>query len=153
MEFTKRESFIKQIVLYLNSENYASALELSHKFVDRFPDEMVSHFLLAKSAFWKEDYASALQEARTAFNKSRGEDALPCAVLVACAYYKLKKYHEGRDFLQRAKLPETEEVEQLRLIFSMLLENLPDVEKHAEKLLAMNTMSTKKFLAKIILSS
>lgn len=153
MEFTKKESFAKQIVLYLNNEDYASALGLSRKFVDKFPGDMTSHFLFAKSAFWKGDYQTALREARTAFNKSKGDDSVTCAVLIACSYYRLKKYQEGQDFLKRANLPETEEVEQLRLIFSMLLKDLPGVEKHAEKLLVMNTESSKKFLAKIILSS
>ncbi|MEM4359099.1 MAG: hypothetical protein QXT45_01050 [Candidatus Bilamarchaeaceae archaeon] len=150
MEFTKKESFVKQIILYLNNKNYTAALELSENFVKRFPNEMVAHFLLAKSAFWDQKYDVALREGRAAFNMSRGEDITPCALLLACVYYRLKRYAEGYEFLNSAELPDTEEVLQMKLFFSMALENLKDVEKHAEVLLRMHETATKKLLARFI---
>jgi hypothetical protein len=152
MEFTKKESYIKQTILYLNNKNYTAALGLAKKFTEKFPDEMVAHFLLAKSAFWSRDYELSLRESLVAFNKSEGNDRVPCALLAGCSYYQLGRYRDGYKFITAAKLPANEEVEQMRLIFSIFLENSENIEKHAEKLLALNEESAKRLLARFIIS-
>lgn len=152
MEFTKKESYTKQTILYLNNKNYAAAMGLAKKFTEKFPDEMIAHFLLAKSAFWSRDYELSLRESLIAFNKSEGDDKVPCALLAGCSYYQLERYKDGYKFITTAKLPAGDEVEQMRLIFSLFLENPENIEKHAEKMFALNEGSAKRLLTRFITS-
>ena len=64
MEFSKPESYAKQIILYLSSADYQSAYKLSKEFTNKFSKNVFALILLSKSAFWLGKYPETIIEAR-----------------------------------------------------------------------------------------
>jgi tetratricopeptide (TPR) repeat protein len=152
LEFSKKETYIKQIALYLSNASYSQAYELSKSFVAKFPDELISHFLLAKSAYWSGDYAEAKLEARKSFNIAKSpEDLLTCAVIASAAYYRLGEYSKGLEMLKAVEgMKRTAELEQLLFIFSVAVENEDEAMKHIRELQRLDKKIALEFIKKYV---
>lgn len=137
---TKKESFVKQISLYLKNSDYQSAYSLSKEFIVLFPKELISHFLFSKSAFFLQKYEEALAESRKAFNLASDNDSLiACAILSASAYYELKDYQKGFEFLKSLeKTVSNEQIESLLFVFSLALKNDAEALLHVDLLYKLN---------------
>ncbi len=150
MAIEKKESFIKQIAIYLKEENYQKAYETSKEFSGRFPSEMISHYLLAKAAFWIGKYDEAAEHGRKAFNMASGDDLVPCAIITASAYYQLGKYSKGYEMLGHVKTEEKADLEKLKFAFAVAMEKEEDAVAIFEVLLSINRKEAEKLLERFL---
>ena len=151
---TKKSAFIKQIAFYLNSSDYQQAYSLSKEFASMFPSEMISHYFLAKSAYWADQLEEARLESRKAFNMTTNqEDMCACAVLSSTVYYRLGEYSKGYEILRTAsKAGCTEEMEQLMFLFSLALQDANQAMAHIAELHRMNRGVAEDFMARFLKS-
>jgi len=140
MELTKKEAFIRQIAAYFKTGKDKQAYELALDFANRFPDDMASHFLLAKAAFALRKYEQAKAEGTKAFNISVNfQDMLAAALLTSTAYLQLKEYAKGYRMLKEMeKKADTEELQTALLVFSLALNNTEEALEHIGKLYRIN---------------
>jgi hypothetical protein len=151
--FSSQPPYIKQISIYFNNSDYKSAFSLSQEFASAFPDEMLPHFLYAKSAYWEDSLEIAREEGLTAFNLCKGQDDLAVAgILLACIFYGQRDYQHGMDLLNllRTKLPQNEEIQKLKFIFALALHDENSAMRHLEDLYAINKKSASDFIVKFI---
>lgn len=151
--FNSQPPYIKQISLYFDNSDHKSAFSLSQEFASAYPDEMISHFLYAKSAFWLDSFETAREEALKAFNLCKGQDDLAVAgILLSCVYYNRKEFEKGILLLNllRTKLPQNEEIQKLKFIFALALHDEPASMRHLEDLYEINRKSASDFIAKFI---
>lgn len=153
-KFTSKAPYIKQVSLYLKNGNYRKAFSLSKEFAEAFPEEMVSHFLLAKSAFWADELEIAEKESSKAFNLSKGEEELAVAgILRACILFRMKKYAQGLKLLGllKTKVPEKrEDIKKLEFVFSLALKNEDEALTHLEALYKINKDSASNFITQVL---
>ncbi len=152
MAIEKKESFIKQIAIYLNDNEAQKAYTLAKEFVDRFPSEMVAHYLLAKASFWLGKYDEALGEGLKAFNMARAADLVPCAIITASAYYQLGKYAEGHKMLSRIDAKGDADLEKLKLAFAIAQGQQEEAVEILDTLFRINKKEAKELLEKIVLA-
>jgi tetratricopeptide (TPR) repeat protein len=147
----KAEAYQRQLILYLNNRSYGQAYEFAKQYVKEYPDDMVSHFLLAKSALWTENYQETVIEARKAFNLARNEaDMVMCAIHACIAYYRLQEYSKGFELLLAMdRIRTCEETEQLSFLFSLALGNDAEARKHFEAMMNIDSNAAMAFLAEI----
>jgi tetratricopeptide (TPR) repeat protein len=140
MEFTHAKSFIKQITLYLQNKDNEKAHKLAKEFSVKFPNDLISHFLLSKACFNIRDYDGAKLEGRKAFNMSHSyEDMLACALLTSMAYLETKEYEKGFSLLKEMEKKGTSEELELALVtFSLALKNEAEALDHIKRLFALN---------------
>ncbi|MBS3067104.1 hypothetical protein J4450_00255 [Candidatus Micrarchaeota archaeon] len=148
--FTKRESYEKQIAIYLGNRDYQKAYELSKEFVERFSTEMIAHFLLMKSAFWLKNFDEAIKEGREAFNLSHGEDMLTCAIILSSAYYLNGNQEECYKLLGKMKTEGNPDVEKLMFIYSLAANNEQEAMTHIDKLYKINRRLAEEFIMKFL---
>jgi hypothetical protein len=151
--FSTQPPYIKQISLYFNGSDHKSAFTLSQEFASAFPNEMISHFLYAKAAFWLDSLDTAREEALIAFNMCKGEDDLAVAgILLSCIYYNRKEYEKGILLLNllRTRLPQNEEIQKLKFIFALALRDEPAAMRHLESLYEINRKAASDFIVKFI---
>lgn len=151
--FNSQSPYIKQISIYFNNSDYKSAFSLSQEFASLFPDEMISHFLYAKSAFWLDSLETAKEEALKAFNLCKGEDDLAVAgILLSCIYYGQREYEKGILLLNllRTKLPQREEIQKLKFVFALALHDESAAMRHLETLYEINKKAASDFIVKFI---
>lgn len=148
----KPNAFAKQIVLYIKNQDYQNAYSLASEFTHRFPNEMIAHFLLAKSAYWLGKYSETAVEARKAFNlSSHPDDLLACAVLASTGYYETGEYVKGRDILvAMKKIKTSEELETMLFIFSLALRDATGAARHLEDLYKLNNKTADALMAKFL---
>lgn len=154
-EFTSKPPYIKQISIYFNNGDYRQAYELSKEFVKKFPDYMMAHFLMAKAAFWLNDFSTAEEESTKAFNLSNGEDELAVVgILRACTCYRLKKYKEGMKLLDllKTELPQKTEIAKLKFIFALAMQNEQAALRHLDTLYEINKAAASSLIAKVLSS-
>jgi tetratricopeptide (TPR) repeat protein len=152
-EFSSKPPYIKQISIYFRNKDYKKAFLLSREFADAFPEDMSSHFLLAKSAFWLDDFHTAEEESTKAFNLSKGADELAVTgILRACTYYRLKKFKEGIELLNllKTKLPQREEIAKLKFIFALALHDEQAALRHLESLYEINENAASELTMKLL---
>jgi len=146
---SKPDSFVKQIALYLQNEEHQKARDLSAEMAAAFPDEMISHFLLAKSSFRLTRYGDAVEEGTRAFNLARSRpDMEACAILISAARFMLGQYPEGYRLLLMFEPDNTEQVEELLLIFSSVLGDERATEKHVRTLMRIDNEAAEELLRK-----
>jgi tetratricopeptide (TPR) repeat protein len=135
-----RAGCISQIDLYLKNKEYLKAYELAKDFTARFPDEMVSHFLLARSAFELGRYDEAVAEGSRAFNKAGSDnDMLSCAILTGSAYYMCGRFEEGIRLLRFMEKKKTNAgLESLLVILSLAARNGKEAADHLNDLYRIN---------------
>ena len=149
--FSKPDSYIKQIVLLLKNSDFRRSYELSKEMADAFPKEMISHFLLAKSAFALGDYEKTIIHGRMAFNLSRGRpDMISCALLTSAAYFMVEKYGEGLLLLKLFEIDKNRDVERMLFIFSAAKGNGPEAASHAMELIKINRSAALKLIEQFI---
>jgi len=147
--FTRLDSFVKQIALYLQNGDYQSAGALSSEMAAAFPHEMISHFLLAKSSFRLGKYAAAVDEGTQAFRLARlREDMAACAILVSIAMFMLRQYPEGYRMLLAFEPDNNEQVVELLLIFSSVLGDERATEKHIRALMRLDSEAADGLLSR-----
>ncbi len=151
---TKKSAFIKQIAFYLNNEDYIQAYDLSKAFASAFDSEVISHYFLAKAAFWTEHFEEAKLESRKAFNMSTDAgDMTACAVLAGAVYYRLGEFHKGYEILKIArKAKDNEEIEQLMFLFALALNDADLAMSHMMELHKMNKGVAEDFMARFLRS-
>jgi len=148
--FTKREAYEKQIAIYLGNRDYQKAYDLSKEFVERFSEEMLSHFLLMKSAFWLKNLDEAIKEGRIAFNLSHGEDMVTCAVILSSAYYLNGNSKECYDLLNKMRSEGNPDVEKLMFVYSLAVNNEKEAMVHIDKLYKINRRLAEEFVMKFL---
>ncbi|MFH2105856.1 MAG: hypothetical protein ABII22_01230 [Candidatus Micrarchaeota archaeon] len=155
MVFTKHDSFVKQIIIYLARKEYDLAFSLSKEFVIAFPDDLLSHFLFAKSAFWVHNYAVAIEHGRIAFNMSSGQDLLTTGLLLSSSYYLSNEFAKGYKVLQciESGLPASGlsvEFEQLMTIYLLAFNNPEGAAQHIKKLYDLNSKYAEDFIVRFL---
>lgn len=151
--FNKKEAFIKQITIYINSKDYQKAYELSKGLAGLFPNEMISHFLLAKSSFWLGKYEETVSEGKRAFHLSKLLDMVPCAVILASGYYQLKKYQEGYKFLNALDIKNDVDLQRLKFLFAVAVGDEKAARDRVEELFGLNKKIASDFIEKILLNA
>ena len=95
-----KNAYVKQLLIFLSNQDYQSSLGFGKEFVEKFPAEMISHYLLAKVLYFNKDFAGSAMEGRKSFNlASDPDDILACAITTSTAYYELKEYAKGYELL------------------------------------------------------
>jgi lipopolysaccharide biosynthesis regulator YciM len=135
-----KNGYISQIVMYLNNEDYEHAYDMSKEFIGNFPNELISRFLLAESAFWSGHFQEAAIEGHRAFNKaSDNEDMLSCALVTASAYFELEEYAKGLDILKfMENRKSNEDLEKMMFVYSMAMHNPKEAAMHLNELYRIN---------------
>jgi tetratricopeptide (TPR) repeat protein len=150
--FTKKEPFIKQIAIYLSNGSYQDAYSMSAEFLSKFPDELIAHYLAAKSAYWTGRFEEARTEARKAFNLALSDDdLLTCAILAASAYYRAGEYRKGYDLLKEVeKKKTTPELMQMIFIFSLAIEDEREAIAQLEALQKLDRKVAMDFIKRFV---
>jgi len=150
MELADHNAYVKKIVFYLSRKEYDLAFSLSKQFVAKFPNKLLPHFFLSKSAFWVKNIKVAIEEANSAFNLSKGEERATTGILLASAYYLSEDYQKGYLILKEIEVqfPNdlTREFKELSSIYSLTLKNPQNSEKYVKKLYALNEGYAEAFI-------
>lgn len=152
-EFTSITPYIKQISFYFQQEKYGEACRLSQECARKFPHNMVSHYLLAKSCFWRSDFRGSEEAALKAFNLSLGEDEMVVTgILLACSYYHQQKYEKGMHLLSilRTKLHANENIEKLKFIFALAMHDEDAAVRHLDEIYAINREVASRLMFKFL---
>ncbi|MFH2106080.1 MAG: hypothetical protein ABII22_02380 [Candidatus Micrarchaeota archaeon] len=152
MALEKKEAYLKQIIIYLNKRDFAKAFSLAQEFTQKFPDGLISHFFLAKSAFYLKDYGVAESEARKAFNLSNKADLVSTGILLSSILYAKNKLKEGYGVLESVQgcVANVKEVQELMAIFSLALNNPERAAMHMGKLLDINKTYADDFILSLM---
>lgn len=147
----KQGAYQKQLILYLKNKSYQQAYDFSKKYVQEYPDDMISHFLLAKSALWVEQYSEAALEARKAYNLAKNEaDLVMCGIHACIAYYRLREFDKGFELLKAMeRIRICEESEQLFFLFSLAMGNDAEARKHFNEMFRIDNDAAKDFLTNL----
>jgi tetratricopeptide (TPR) repeat protein len=152
-EFSDKPPYIKQIALYFQQGEYQKAYKLSKEFAEKHPESMPAHFLLAKAAFWINDFETAKDEAKKAFRLSEGEEALAVSgILLACSYYRLKDYEGGMKILKllKSKTGAGENIMKLKFIFALALQDEPAAMRHLDELYDVNKKEASRIMLRLL---
>ena len=152
-EFTSITPYVKQISFYFQQENYEAACKLAHECAAKFPNNMVSHYLLAKSCFWRSDFQGSEKAALKAFNLSLGEDEMAVTgVLLACSYYHMREYEKGMHLLNllKTKLHANDNIAKLKFVFALARHDEAAAVKHLDELYAMNKKEASRLMFKFL---
>lgn len=151
MAIEKKDAFIRQMAIFLGNKQYDSAYEFGREFAGKFPADMVSHYLLAKAAFWTGRYGEAAEEGRKALNLARNPDINACAAITASAYYSLGRYPEGYELLSKIKTKGDEDLDRLKFIFAMVMGREKEAIECIDDLFRINRRAAEKLLETVLL--
>ncbi|MCI0503633.1 hypothetical protein L0Y65_02870 [Candidatus Micrarchaeota archaeon] len=148
VEFSKPEAYLKQIAVYLKEGMDQQAYSLSGDFVKKFPSELLSHVLIAESAFRIGRYQESKVQAQKAIRLAQSEsDIRFCALVFSTACFQLKDYIEGYNTLKSAMkgkfLPEVEEA---LLILSLAMADEQKALHHMKNLMVLNRARALDFM-------
>jgi tetratricopeptide (TPR) repeat protein len=140
MEITKKEAFAKLISIYMKNHEDQKAYDLSHDFVKKFPGELLSHLLLAESAFRLNRFGEAKTEGRRALRYATSEsDTIFCAMVFSSACFHLKDYIEGYELLKQiSSRKQLAEVEEALVVFSIAMKDEQGALEHFRTLMQVN---------------
>jgi hypothetical protein len=144
--FSKKDAFIKQIAVYLSSQDHEKAYLLSKEFVKAFPGEMIAHFLLAKSAFWADSPKETVSEGKKALIMAKPQDIVACAILTASGHYRLGNYKEGQDLLKSIDSKGNEDLERMRFAFALAMGNGKEAVYFLEELNKINRKAVESLI-------
>lgn len=147
----KQVAYQKQLIIYLQNKCNSQAYEFAKQYVSEYPDDMVAHFLFAKSALASGNFEEATIEARKAFNLAKNEaDMIMCVIHACVAYYKLGEYAKGFDLLKATeRIRSCEETEQLFFLFSLSVNDDKEAERHFNNMFTINNIEAKEFVTTI----
>ena len=143
---------MKQIAIYMHNEEFEKAYGLSKDFLAKFPKEMMSHFFLAKSAFWLGKYEECKAESQKAFNIATDTNAMKmCAILGSSAHYQLGEYGNGYKMLETvSKTMNDGSVQQMLFILAVAMKDRKKAIWHLDQIFALNKEMTKELIAEFI---
>ena len=145
--FTKPEAYQKQVVIYLNSKEYENAYNLAKEFAERFGQDLTSHFLLSKSAFWLNKYPEAVVAGRKAFNMAHAnEDMLLSGIILSTAYYMLGDIKNCHEVLEAVNKDGNTDVEKLMFICALAAKDESAAMEHINKLYKINRRMAEDFV-------
>lgn len=152
MEFSKPSAFTKQIAIYISNGDKDGAVNTAKDFILKFPDEIMAHMLLAMASLMAGNYEIAKNEGRKAFNMtSNPDDMLSCAIIAAMAHFQLKEYEKGYEILSVIEPQKsTAQLEEMLVIFSILIDNPDMATKHYSLLFKMNSKLAEELFMRII---
>ena len=152
VEFTKKEAFARQLAIFIRNEDRGRAYELSREFANKFPDEMLAHFLLALAAYRLDKFDEAKAEGRKAFNlASSTDDMLVTALLASSAHYNLGEYTQGYDLLKAIeKRKSTDELQKRMFVFAMALNKSDEALQHMDQLFKLNESMAADMILKML---
>jgi tetratricopeptide (TPR) repeat protein len=151
MAWLKEGAYQKQIILYLNNRAFRQAFDFSAEYANAYPQDMVAHFLLAKSAIKIERYGDAAEEARKAYNLAKDEsDMTMCAIHACVAYYRLGEYQKGFELLKTTEFFEPcQELEELCFLFCLALDRDIEATKHFKRMFDLNQEAANRFVMSV----
>ncbi|HSB46731.1 MAG TPA: hypothetical protein VLD37_01870 [Candidatus Bilamarchaeum sp.] len=140
MEITKKEAFAKLISMDLKNHEDQKAYDLAVDFVKKFPGELLSHLLLAESAFRLRRFAEAKVESRKALRYACSDsDTVFCTMVFSSACFHLKDYIEAHELLKQISLREKiAEVEEALVVFSIAMRDEQGALDHFNSLIQVN---------------
>jgi len=138
--FSKKSAFARQFIIFYKNEDFQKAYELGKEFTAKYPDEMLAHFLLAKSAYLLGRYDEAKTEARKAFNRAANDDDLiVCALLISCASFQLGEHTQAYDVLKSVEFRKpSDDVEHALFVLALAMDDVDLAMKHMDRLFAIN---------------
>lgn len=149
MPLEKKSSFVKQISIFLQGEDYEKAFALSEEFSRRFDREMVSHYLLAQSAFRMGRLDIAESEGRKAYSLSKDRaDMAACAVFIASVCYLRKEYPAGMKIL--SGIGGSQDAERLMVVLSLAMDDANSAARHLDELYKMNIRAARKLAVRML---
>jgi tetratricopeptide (TPR) repeat protein len=152
MEITKKDTFIKQIMIYIKNKDYGNAYLVAKEFNEKYPDDLISNFLLAKACFYLNKYDEALIAGRKTFALSTGQDIVTAAVLLGSIYFMRHEFVEGYKLLEslenNKKIRINSEIEELLTIFSLALNNPQQAMRHVDRLYQLNSRYAEDFIVR-----
>ncbi|MFH0884794.1 MAG: hypothetical protein V1861_03720 [Candidatus Micrarchaeota archaeon] len=148
VEFSKPDAYLKQIAVYLKEQMNKQAYSLCQDFVKKFPRELLSHILLAESAFRMGRYQESKVESKRALKLSQSEsDIRFCSLVFSTACFQLKDYIEGYNTLKNAMkgkfLPEAEES---LLVLALAMADEQKALHHMKNLMVLNRERAMEFM-------
>ncbi len=145
--FERENSFVKQIIIYLQNKDYEMARDLAQEFMERFPKSLMSHYLLAKASYRLGEFTAALHEGHKAFNLAESkEDLVAVGVFLACAYYELRQYGKGYEVLNALRQLEDASVEKALFILSLCKNDPETALLHVDALYTINKEIANSFV-------
>lgn len=151
MIFNKENSFVKQIIIYLNNRDFEKACELSREFSQAFPASLMSHYLLAKSCYWRHDFINALMEGHKSLNMSESrEDMVASAVFLSCVYFELKRFTRGYEVLMMVRHLEDERIERALAVLAMCRNEPETALMHIDELYRINKAVAERFTQRML---
>ncbi len=149
--FTKPDGYVKQISIYLDAADYEKAQALAQEMVGVFPNEMISHFLLAKCLLRIGRYDEALQQAMKSFNMSSDrKDLIASGLLVASADFMLNRFDEGMRMLRNFEEDNNEDIERLEVIFSAAMGDSESAAKYVRALMKLNKKAAEELIERFM---
>jgi len=150
MELSKK-GYISQTTTYIKNKDYEKAYAFAKEFMQKFPGDMLAHYLVSASAFWLKKYDEAALEAKRAFNKASSDDMVPCAVMAATAYYEMKEYDKGMEVLRYVENRKmNESIEKLMFIFSVAKHDGVEAAVHLNELYRLNQEAAQELLVRYL---
>ena len=147
MEFTGVCPYALQIDAHIKNRRHEQAYNLSKDFVNKHPNVVVSHFMLAKSALRMQKYNEAEEEGLRAFNLAHQSwEMSMCAIIVASAMFMQKRYRAGYMLLNRVKLEGNEDAIKLSMIFAIVLRDTQRAEFYYDSLSKINRKVAQDFI-------
>lgn len=148
VEFSKPEAYLKQIAVYLKEQMNEQAYALSQDFVKKFPSELLSHVLLAETAFRLGRFQQSKVEAQKGMRLAQSENDIRfCATVFSTACFQLKDYIEGYNTLKSSMkgkfLPE---VEESLLILALAMADEQKALHHMKNLMVLNRQKAMEFM-------
>ncbi|MGV8085172.1 MAG: hypothetical protein ACP5N9_02870 [Candidatus Bilamarchaeum sp.] len=152
VELKKPGPLVNQISVFLNDQKYTEAHELALDFVKKFPDNMVAHFLLAKTAYCIEDFELSKSEGRKAFNMSKAPgDMTSCAIITASAHYRLNELERAMEMLRSVERTQiSQEIEEMMATIAFAMENEEEAFIHIDKLMKINKQVAQQLIEKFL---
>lgn len=149
MPLGKKESYTKQISIFMERRSYDKAYTLSEEFAKAFGNEMVSHYLLAQSAFHLGRLDVAESEGKKAYSLSKGKaDMEGCAIFIASVCYLRREYRAGMDIL--APIKGSQEAERLMFALSIALDDAGAAARHLDELYKMNIREARRMALRML---
>jgi hypothetical protein len=151
MAWMKENAYQKQIILYLGNRCFRQAYDFSMEYVSAYSEDMVAHFLAAKSALKIERYEDAAIEARKAFNLAKDDaDLLMCAIHAGVAYYRLGEFRKGYELLGlMADRKPCQELEQIMFLFCTALSLDIEAASHFNAMFRMDGSAADRFVTAV----
>lgn len=151
MAWLKEGAYQKQIIIYLNNLAFGQAFDFAAEYANAYPNDMVAHFLLAKTAIKVGKFQDAAIEAHKAFNLAQEEaDMMMCAIHACVAYYRLGEFDKGLELVKATELIEPcQEMEEVAFLLCLARDKDIDATKHFKRMFALDEDKASRFVMSV----